>query len=124
MMKNKELDDTHLFVLQKIESSILGIYETESTLIDYDALNVVEALISYYVASIRNKEPKPHNLTGKTNTLFEGVKNSIENEVIKSDKSISVELIIECLKKIRGSIKFWTKERGRQGYLNYVSQFL
>lgn len=31
--------------------------------------------------------------------------------------------LVLCLKKIRKSIDFWTKERGRQGYLNFVAEY-
>jgi hypothetical protein len=35
----------------------------------------------------------------------------------------AAELVL-CLKRIRKSIDFWTKEGGRQGYLNYVSEYV
>jgi hypothetical protein len=31
--------------------------------------------------------------------------------------------IIDCLKRIQSSIKFWTQKGGRQGYLNFVQNF-
>lgn len=37
---------------------------------------------------------------------------------------LTVEEITACLKWIRKSIRLWTKEGGRQGYLNYISQFI
>jgi len=32
--------------------------------------------------------------------------------------------IVDCLKRIQSSIRLWTKKGGRQGYLNFVSEFL
>ena len=32
--------------------------------------------------------------------------------------------IVDCLKRIQSSIKFWTKKSGRKGYLEYVSKFI
>jgi len=34
------------------------------------------------------------------------------------------EIFVACLRKIQKSAKFWTQERGQQGYLNYISPFL
>lgn len=123
-------DDIHLIVLQNIESAIMNIYNTETNFIDFDVLNAVEVLISYYVALIRCKEPKPNYLTGVQRIVFEDVKKSIDENILtikpenpNDPKPFNNELVVDCLKKIRVSIKFWTKERGRQGYLDYVSDF-
>lgn len=32
--------------------------------------------------------------------------------------------IVACLKRLRKSVQFWTKSGGRQGYLNYIVEFL
>jgi hypothetical protein len=38
--------------------------------------------------------------------------------------SISVPELIACLKRLRKSVRFWNEQGGRQGYLNYVREFL
>jgi hypothetical protein len=40
------------------------------------------------------------------------------------ENSYTMLEIQACLKKIEGSIKFWSKERGSQGYLKYIVHFL
>jgi hypothetical protein len=35
----------------------------------------------------------------------------------------TVDEIILCLKRLRKSVKLWTTDYGRQGYLNYIAQF-
>ena len=36
---------------------------------------------------------------------------------------ITAEEMYKCLKRIRDSIRKWTKRAGRQGYLTYLDQF-
>ncbi len=37
---------------------------------------------------------------------------------------ITVEEIVACLKRLRLSLKRWTKQGGRQGYLNFLSDYI
>ena len=37
--------------------------------------------------------------------------------------ALTLDEVIACLKRIRSSIKLWTKDYGRQGYLHYVEQW-
>jgi len=39
-------------------------------------------------------------------------------------EAISVEEIVQCLKRIQTSVRRWNKQGGRQGYLNFVSEFI
>jgi hypothetical protein len=39
-------------------------------------------------------------------------------------KPITVNELLDCLKRIKKSVQFWTKEGGRQGYLEYISNFM
>jgi hypothetical protein len=34
---------------------------------------------------------------------------------------ITKDEMVKCLRRIASSIKFWTEERGRQGYLTFVA---
>ncbi len=43
---------------------------------------------------------------------------------MKVTKSLSVEEMIVCLKRIRKSVETWNKQGGRKGYLEYIDQFL
>lgn len=37
---------------------------------------------------------------------------------------ISIEEMIACLKRVRKSVETWNKQGGRQGYLNYIENFI
>lgn len=38
--------------------------------------------------------------------------------------TVSTEVIIACLKRIRKSVQRWNREGGRQGYLTFIKQFI
>jgi hypothetical protein len=40
------------------------------------------------------------------------------------DIGLPISEILEYLKKIQKSVPFWSKEGGRQGYLNFVNQYI
>jgi len=46
-----------------------------------------------------------------------------QSELINPDP-ISIDEIITCLQRIRKSIRLWTKQGGRQGYLEFVEPFV
>jgi len=46
-----------------------------------------------------------------------------QSELINPDP-ISIDEIIACLQRIRKSIRLWTKQGGRQGYLEFVEPFV
>ena len=37
---------------------------------------------------------------------------------------LTVDEILACLKRLRTSVKRWTKDGGRQGYLTFVDEFI
>ncbi len=39
-------------------------------------------------------------------------------------KPVSHDVLIACLKRIRKSVRYWSKQGGRRGYLAYVRNFL
>ena len=39
-------------------------------------------------------------------------------------QSYSLADILLCLERIRKSVKLWNEQSGRQGYLDYISEFL
>jgi hypothetical protein len=37
---------------------------------------------------------------------------------------IPLEDMVACLRKLRKSVDFWTKRGGRQGYMQYIEQYV
>ena len=54
--------------------------------------------------------------------LGRSISDNIEDEGTPIPLSISE--MINCLKTIKNSINKWTKSSGRQGYLNFVKEYM
>lgn len=128
-------------VLQNIEFAIISVYEQNPDLTDVNVDNALDGLVRIYTAEERGRTAPTLRLNALEREVYERVKTvcdwrlgrsslgavgeadaSAEELIVPSD-AITVEEIIACLKRIRKSIKLWTTEFGRRGYLNFVNQF-
>ena len=127
-------EDKYLDVLQNIEFPIQVVYKTRQDLTDYDVLSAIEALIDFYIAEERKREPRDFKLSEKSIEAYYGVKEMCDfrlgrdiQDDIKAEatpKSLSISEMTNCLKTIKNSINKWTKRNGRQGYLNFVKEYM
>lgn len=174
-------------VLQNIEFGIVRVYREHPEMIDWQALDAIQALIRLYQAQAQSRpepkvalqplaqevfdsalimcewrlgrgRPEPsgsapiYTQTDAGHGTYAGTRSplpdwaraaidwfshrdepktlaheeTVENESpsFVGPKPITLDEIVACLKRIRKSIQFWTKEGGRQGYLNYVNGFI
>jgi hypothetical protein len=131
------VEEKHLDVLQNMEFAIVQIYRSTSDLIDAEVLNAIESLIRTYNLEVKGGFAASPKVKGISATVAEAVtevcelrlgRTSAENKWIQPTAEITeaktVQNIIDCLKRIQSSIKFWTKKEGRQGYLNYINKFI
>ena len=122
-------------VLQNLEATIIMFWQENPDLIDAEVETALDWLIRLYNAQIQGRSfSRP--LRGISRQVAEDVKSMCEirlgrsqltdeeGNVILEIGHMTVDEIVECLKRIKSSVKFWTKERGRQGYLNFVKQFI
>jgi hypothetical protein len=49
---------------------------------------------------------------------------AVREQSLRRVKEFSENELVPCFKRIRKSIRRWTKVGGRQGYLTYISQFM
>jgi hypothetical protein len=131
------VEEKHLDVLQNMEFAIVQIYRSTTDLIDLEVLNAIESLIRTYNLEVKGGFAASPKVKGISATVTAAVKEvcelrlgrtSADNKWIQSTDEITeaktVQSIIDCLKRIQSSIKFWTKKEGRQGYLNYINKFI
>ncbi len=131
------VEEEYLDVLQNIEGAIVAVYRQNPELTDYDVDKVTSTLIRLYGSEGQGKAFHLPAFSAAASPLFEAVKITCDvwlgRAALKSQKnrqdfkiprSLTTQEIIACLKRIRKSLELWTKEGGRQGYLNYVSQFI
>lgn len=125
-------DPRDLFVLEAIETAILKVFRHERKLIDFDVDEALDALIADYRAEQQQHVSKPHRLGERAETIYSTVKSNCEwmlgrgepvtKPTIGSQGTRSPEEIVAGLRKIKKSVALWTKEGGRQGYLNFIDQ--
>jgi hypothetical protein len=130
-------EDKYLDVLQNLEFGIILVYRKDRRLLDYDALEAVDGLVRIYAAEERAYAPPTLKLGERAQRVFDSVKAMCEwrlgREKFPSDTEqpdaviatpLKVAEILWCLRRISKSIRFWTKQAGRQGYLSYINLYL
>lgn len=136
-MNIENVEEKYEDVLQNIEFAIVQTYRQQPQLIDFEVDQAVEALVRSYTAELLQRPPSPPRLKERPMQVYDSARAMCEwrlgrnpMETVQGQSlpvappPVSLEVIIACLKRIRRSIKLWTKEGGRQGYLHFVEQFL
>jgi hypothetical protein len=132
---NMKAEDANQDVLQNIECVIAGFYKSNRSLSDFNVMSALEVLIDSYNVEIKGHTTKTHKLSPPEQTLCEKIREvcewrlgrgslglARENSLIEAGGK-TVEVIIQCLKKVLKSVKYWNHEGGRQGYLNFIVIF-
>jgi len=117
-------------VLQNIEFTIVRYYRQNPELVDYNVDRVLENLMRLYTAETKGRIFKMPTFAALEQSLLDGLKDICDTRLGRTGTLPqgvplrTAEEIAACLKRIRRSIQLWTKEFGRRGYLDYVSQFI
>jgi hypothetical protein len=128
------LEEEYLDVLQNIEFAIVSVYRERNDLRDYEVMRALDALIDFYRAEARGHIPKEFHLPEKETLVFQRVQDMCEFRLGRENlgsnvQAISIEKktadeILACLRKIRKSVDRWNRQGGKQGYLQFVSEFV
>ncbi len=131
-MANNDPFDEHLDILQNIEFAIVSVYRRNRNLTDHNVDMALEALLKKY--RVKKTFPPQSPLTLE---VFEAAQSMCDWRLGEADleddsgltsdlplEPVSREIIVACLQRLRKSVRTWTKQGGRQGYLNYIDQFL
>lgn len=123
-------------ILHSIEEIVVKIYREHPDLADFQVDKVFSELTREYAAAARNRTPPRLRLSGLQEVLYPQVKKICDfylggakaydaetGEEMEIPIAYTHDEIIACLKRLRRSINLWTQDFGRQGYLNYVTQF-
>ena len=129
----KKFGEKNLDVLQNIEFAIVRVYRADSSLLDVDAKEALDALVRHYHAEEEQRRPPVMKLSERSERVFESVQGMCEwrlgrapfpGEVEMHDSDLPVSELVECLRKIQKSVPLWSKQGGRKGYLDFVSGFM
>lgn len=145
-MPQGDFEEKYLDVLQNIEFGIVSVYRQHAEMVDWDALKAIETLIREYQAELTNHPVPAVDLKPLAQEVHDSVKAMCElrlghgqalgeekKSVFKLPFKKSAELpiqlkttdeIILCLKRIRKSIQHWNRRGGRQGYLDFISEYV
>ncbi|MEL7220299.1 MAG: hypothetical protein AAGJ93_03205 [Bacteroidota bacterium] len=127
--------------MQSIESVTLVVREEFSKLQDADVEFAFQQLKTYYQKQAKGKEvEEPLSTSERRQVLMDEILNIIDQrEELKADESVVnnpsiqpggrpirslVSFYASCFNTLHKSVRFWRKELGKTGYLNYISQFL
>ena len=126
------LEDQYLDVLQNIETAIVSVYREHDDLLDYDVDKVLNLLWTEYRNQKQNRPAPVSKLNENAQLVYDRVKHMCEWRLGRLNKEknqgwsrvkpepITIDEIMDCLKRIRKSVDLWTKQGGRQGYLYFI----
>jgi hypothetical protein len=129
----KSSDEENLDVLQNVEFGIVTVYRADSLLLDMDVKDAIDLLVRHYRAEEEQLHPPTQKLSDLAQRVFVSVQGICEwrlgrtpltGEKSMSEAPIPVSELVECLRKLQKSIQRWSRQIGRQGYLNFVKQYL
>ena len=131
------IEEEHPSVLQNLEFLVVQFYRQHHELTDYSVQRVYEALTDRYAAERLGRPPRALTLSAQEGELLAELlpmaeywlgRQDLEIEgadgVSKPPAPIAVETLILCLKRLLKSVQKWTREYGRQGYLEYIVRFI
>ena len=131
MLYNMNIEQQYADVLQNIEYAIISVYREHPDISDKSVLRVLNEIIDRFVNEKQGREPRGVYLPEHSELMYDRVNEMcqfrlgrISIEDMPCARAVSIDEIIACLKRIRKSVKTWRKERGKQVYLNYVSNFI
>ncbi len=131
-------EEQYMDVLQNIEMAIVSVYREHNDLTDYDVDKVLNLLWTEYRNEKQGKATPMPILNANARLVHDRVREMCEWRLGRSNnielkggglfkakpKPISVDEIMDCLKRIRKSVALWNKEGGRQGYLYFIDNHI
>ena len=131
------VEEQYLDVLQNIEAVISSTYRDHPNMTDYETERVLEAVVETYKAEQRGHTAREFSFAPIEEALYEAVHNVCQWRLGRADlstddamdeaqapKPLDTDAILLCLKKILTSANKWTRNSGRQGYLNFITQYV
>ncbi len=129
----KKFGENNLDVLQNIEFGIIEVYRADPSLLDIDAKDAIDALVRHYHAEEDQRTPPMMRLGERAQRVFQSVqkmcewrlgRSSFPGETAEVETGMPVSELVKALREIQKSIPRWSRQGGRKGYLEFVSQYL
>nr|WP_255638973.1 hypothetical protein [Deinococcus betulae] len=119
-------EERFLPVLRSLELAVLGVYGEHPDLTDAQVDSAYEELARRYRAEATNFPFKPGKLDGLRAEVHDA---ALRNLTLMLDHlgeagRPGAEDLRQCLNRLRASVRLWTREAGRQGYLKFLDREL
>ena len=117
-------------VLKQIETAVVQVWRKQPAMTNYAVMRVYEAATERYRAEALARTPKNVALTGVEAELLEAVRTACDTclrefpSAENPAQSMPAEDMVACLRRLSKSVDFWTKQGGRQGYMQYIEGFV
>jgi hypothetical protein len=130
------MKDEDLPSLRELESCILRVWDDHDEMNDYTVGRAYEAAYRYYRTVSRGGQPAPPVLTGLDLETYNAVQAVCEKLLKTGATSFkgmpkegntnpqTPEKLVEYLRELMRSVERHTKSGGRQGYLEFVGEFI
>lgn len=118
----------HSDILYKIEMVVVACCAETPSIKDAHILAVYEKLATLFDRRKRKLPDLPVSLPPVLMDLYISLKMVCESRIL-GDPNETLEannvppgVMVQCLKKLIGSVKLWSKEGGAKGYIQFISQ--
>ena len=133
----ERFEEQYTDVLQNIEFAIVNTYRSHPKMTDYSVMEALDAVIGIYDREARGRSAPPRMLPELDQELRDKIHQMCEWRLgltslvsekragkVPSPAPLTVEEILNCLKRVRSSVNRCNKVGGRQGYLDFVRQYV
>jgi hypothetical protein len=127
--------DDNVASLFFLETLIDSYASSDESVIDLHVLEAIEACRRLFGAEAQGRTFQPRLGDERVRQLFAGLRGASEmllgrespdlrDRGTEPSDPISIDTLIQCFKQLERSVKLWSKQGGRKGYLLYIRQFL
>ena len=117
-----------------LETLIDSYASTDESVIDLHVLEAIETTRRMFAAEAQGRTFNPRLGDERVRQLFAGLCGASEmllgrespeiHDRTESPDPINIDTLVQCLKQLERSVKLWSEQGGRKGYLSYIRQFL
>jgi hypothetical protein len=138
MLVKQSVEEQYKDVLQNIETIVISIYRKDPELLDWEVGSTDQQLLRRYQTEWKAHTLRPPSFSNeRMRRAYEGVVGICEwclgREELVTEGGETASPIPELLSlgesfavhnRFLKSVRLWTKEGGRQGYLNFTNEFI
>lgn len=132
-----KLDNKQINLIYNFERMIVDKYQKVPDLLDAQFATAIDYLIRVYNAEAQERDTPRNSIRGMASEIASQLQAICELHLGRAKmedmegKPIALKItkltaqeVVDGLKRINSSIKIWTKQKGRQGYLTYITDFI